>query len=564
MKDMATEKNDPQRGTGMRPRHDAASRILRNVPEIDIDLSSYDPWKEIESTLTSRNIVPGTIEDHFLTASILLREIDESPYEGDLNTQALQSAGLVPLLVEEVEGKKRLFIGINGGDFTSKENVDPTQIDQATQSLTTLLTGEDFYEKIGVVMPQKTFFQFSSYVTDNEARQKQLGQISNEMQTSEILTTIINQAAMKDASDIHCEPTPTQEGRPSMVRVRYRVDGVLETANIRMSNEILSRFVSHVKGKCGLNITEKRHPQDGQFRFTDEEGAQGLTKLNYRVSTLPEVNGEKLVMRLLSVDTDHFTIENLGLGETEQPKLERVLGQRQGLVLSTGPTGSGKTTTLYTMLNQLNDPSRSIMTSENPVEIYFEGITQSQVDETIGYVYSEILRAQLRQDPDVIMIGEIRDAETAKIAVEAAQTGHLVLSTLHTTSAMLAVPRLRVLGVDDSYIAESLLAVFDQRLVRKLTSDKVSYDAGDELSELMGETAPQGDVQLFKPGENGYSRRVLLPEIWIPGKDELQLIREGNTNPEEYMPFAIERGFCSKSSQWCAISIRRDNKFRRD
>jgi type IV pilus assembly protein PilB len=246
------------------------------------------------------------------------------------------------------------------------------------------------------------------------------------------------------------------------VRVRYRMDGMLK--NVLSYPKIQhNAVVIRIKIMANMDISERRLPQDGKF-YLKVAGEQ----YDFRVSTVPTVHGEKVVMRILKVSSANKRLEDLGFNEYNVERIEKLLSEPYGIILVTGPTGSGKSTTLVAMINELKDESVNIVTAEDPVEYTIEGVNQSQVRPEIGLTFARYLRAFLRQDPDIIMVGEIRDRETAQLAVEASMTGHLVLSTLHTNDASSAVDRLRNMGVDPRLVASSLLGVVAQRLVRKI------------------------------------------------------------------------------------------------
>lgn len=270
------------------------------------------------------------------------------------------------------------------------------------------------------------------------------------------VNSLIAQACEERASDIHLE---SQEDG---VRVRYRIDGVLQDVR-RLDKEMALAVFSRLKVMAELDISERRLPQDGAFRFSAGQGA-----IDLRVSTLPTVSGEKIVLRLLNSNRVELSLHKLGLAATEREQLERMLTQSYGMILITGPTGSGKTTTLYSAVQHLHSPTRNICTVEDPVEFRVPGLTQVSVNQKIGLTFASVLRAFVRQDPDVILVGEIRDYETADIAVRSALTGHLVLSSLHTNDAASTVTRLSEMGVEPFLIAASVVGVVAQRLVRQL------------------------------------------------------------------------------------------------
>jgi len=267
---------------------------------------------------------------------------------------------------------------------------------------------------------------------------------------------IINEAIKLNASDIHIEPTENN------AIVRYRIDGLL-SKNMDVTKNIYFPLASRIKIMADMDIAEKRIPQDGRIRysFMDE-------LYDFRVSTLPTLYGEKIVIRILKHDVGLLDLSRLGLGKYEYEMLTDFIEKPQGMIFVTGPTGSGKSSTLFACLNRIRKKPINITTIENPIEYKIEGINQVQINEKAGVTFASTLRSILRQDPDVILIGEIRDKETAEIAVQAAQTGHLVLSTLHTNDSIGAITRLRDLGIPSFLIASSLLCIVAQRLVRVL------------------------------------------------------------------------------------------------
>lgn len=283
--------------------------------------------------------------------------------------------------------------------------------------------------------------------------------VLQEAPVAKMVEVILKNAIDGKASDIHIEP---MEG---FVRVRYRVDGVLYNS-ITLPSKVGPAIVSRIKILSNLKIDEKRKPQDGRFRITD------LGKMiDFRVSTFPVANGEKVVMRILDKTAGLIDLEQLGFFGRDLEMLKKVIEEPFGIVLVTGPTGSGKSTTLYSVLNILNREGVNIVTLEDPVEYVLEGISQSQVRPEIGYTFASGLRSILRQDPDIVMVGEIRDNETAELAIHAALTGHLVFSTLHTNTAVGAVPRLVDMGIQPFLISSSLKLVIAQRLVRRICPD---------------------------------------------------------------------------------------------
>ncbi|MFA4881147.1 MAG: GspE/PulE family protein [Candidatus Doudnabacteria bacterium] len=286
-----------------------------------------------------------------------------------------------------------------------------------------------------------------------------LRKMAKELPVVKIVDTLLEYAIYENASDIHIEPL---EGE---IVVRYRVDGVLRDV-MSLPKKILAGVVARIKVLSDLKIDEHRLPQDGRFKIENEE-----YKISFRVSVIPVFNGEKIVMRLLFESAKPFTMEELGLRLNALKIVKLNINRPHGMVLSTGPTGSGKTTTLYSILNILNTPEVNICTIEDPIEYHMPRINQSQVAPKIGYTFSNGLRSLLRQDPDIIMVGEIRDSETAEMAIHSSLTGHLVFSTLHTNNAAGAIPRLIDMKIEPFLLASTLNVIIAQRLVRKICSN---------------------------------------------------------------------------------------------
>ena len=271
-----------------------------------------------------------------------------------------------------------------------------------------------------------------------------------------LINALITEAIKENASDIHVEPFE------SRLSIRFRVDGVLREV-LEPPRAIASLLCSRIKVMAQLDIAERRLPQDGRIALKVAN-----RPVDIRVSTLPSGHGERVVMRLLDKQAGRLDLTQLGMGDVEQARLENMVQKPHGIILVTGPTGSGKTTSLYAMLSVLNDSKRNILTVEDPVEYDLDGIGQTPVNTKVDMTFAKGLRAILRQDPDVVMVGEIRDSETAQIAVQASLTGHLVLSTLHTNSAVGAITRLQDMGVEPFLLSSTLLGVLSQRLVRNL------------------------------------------------------------------------------------------------
>jgi len=349
---------------------------------------------------------------------------------------------------------------------------------------------------------------------------------------------IIQTAVKEGASDIHIEPGEKK------LKVRFRIDGILfEMMNPPAS--MAAAITSRLKIMANLDISERRIPQDGRIRCT----VQGR-KLDLRMSTLPSSYGEKTVMRILDTRSINVKLEELGFSEASLEIWRRAIDEPHGIVLVTGPTGSGKTTTLYSSLRQLDKNKLNISTVEDPVEYHLDGITQTQMHEKIGMTFAKALKALLRQDPDVIMLGEIRDHETAHIAVQASLTGHLVLSTLHTNDAPSSVTRLVNIGLEPFLVGAALNAVLAQRLVRRLCNHcRTEQPVSEEMAEYLEMQGMQGTKMWGPQGcdkcrSTGYSGRVGLYEL-LTVDDALRDVIARNPNVTEFRRMCIERGMVS-------------------
>lgn len=346
-------------------------------------------------------------------------------------------------------------------------------------------------------------------------------------QVHEILTN----AVKRKASDVHLEPMARH------LSVRYRIDGRLNEVE-RHPTGLADPIASRIKVMAGLDISESRLPQDGRIKLT----VRG-EEVDIRVSTSPIANGESIVMRLLGRASLPLELDSLGLPKIALQKLGKALDKPHGIILLTGPTGSGKTTTLYSAMNALRGPEVKILTVEDPVEVMLDGINQVQVHPEIGLSYASSLRAFLRQDPDIIMIGEIRDGETAEIAHRAALTGHLVLSTLHTNSALGAYTRLNDIGVERFLVASTVIATIAQRLVRSLCDHcKTTMDIGPDEIALFEAHDVQATKKLYQANgcgnchQTGYAGRRPLIEIVEVDEELRAKIREGNAESHKLNP----------------------------
>ena len=366
----------------------------------------------------------------------------------------------------------------------------------------------------------------------------------------EKIKTLIRGALQTGASDIHLEPTP--DG----LRVRYRIDGVLRP-HVTFAPTEGRRLVTALKVMCEMDIAERRVPQDGRLSDRYTQGQKAIAGLDLRVSTLPCLNGrgqeEKVVLRLLRQNNTFQTLEQVGFTPHALDLYQSWVQQPQGLVIFAGPTGSGKTSTLYTTLRTIAQDTINVTTVENPVEYLLPGITQTQVHEVAGMTFAAGLRAILRQDPDVIMVGETRDEETAKIVIQAALTGHLVFTTLHANDALGTIPRLRDIGRDPGLLSDALLGVVAQRLVRRICPHcSQAHEPTDQEIKTLGLSSEAAKTGQWRKGvgcsqcfESGYRGREAIIELLHIDDRARQFIYEGNLlglmqslTPENFQSFA--------------------------
>ncbi len=377
-----------------------------------------------------------------------------------------------------------------------------------------------------------------------EKSEKELKELAEDLPIIKIVDALISHAIFQRASDIHIEP-----GENSLI-VRYRIDGILHDAMVLPKNTAPG-IVARIKVLSNLKLDEKRLPQDGRFKIVNESG-----RVSFRVSTLPTYYGEKTVIRILRESAQGFTLESLGFHGEDLERIHHGLKKRDGMLLATGPTGSGKTTTLYTMLDILNTTDVNISTVEDPIEYQMPRVNQTQIKSEIGLTFANGLRTLLRQDPDIIMVGEIRDGETASLAVNAALTGHLVLSTIHTNSSAGAIPRMIDMGVEPFLIVSTVKTIIAQRLVRRLTKDKEEYFLSEgekkELAKIVNldrvlqslkaekiidKNVTWDKIPFYKPkpskeSEDGYHGRVGIHEVLEVSSTIKEMILKGSTTDE--------------------------------
>lgn len=361
-----------------------------------------------------------------------------------------------------------------------------------------------------------------------------------------LVDILIKYASKVNASDIHIDPLEKN------IRVRFRIDGVLENS-ILLPKNIHGEIIARIKVLSRLRTDEHQSTQDGRFRYIFPETKDSLNAfIDLRVSIIPTYHGENAVMRLLSDKAENFSLENLGFSESDQRKIKSAIKKPSGMILATGPTGSGKTTTLYTLIKMLNSPEVSIVTIEDPIEYSIDNIEQIQVNARHGLTFANGLRSILRQDPNIVMVGEIRDSETANIAVNTALTGHLLLSTLHTNDAATTLPRLLDMNIEEYLVASTISIAIGQRLVRKICIDcKEKHTMTETLRESLRDTSfaklIKKDQIFYKGGgckkcnNSGYKGRICINEVLVAD----EIIREAilrKASASEIKTLAINRG----------------------
>lgn len=462
------------------------------------------------------------------------------------------------------DGKKQLAMAdpddVQAINFLQKQLGTDIQIFLATKS--NILAALDQYRgNIGSEISKVASESDGSGEEEEEISEEDVAEDSPIAQT---VNLIIEYAVNSGASDIHIEP------REKFVQIRYRIDGVLREAN-KLPKRTLAAMVSRIKILAGLKIDERRVPQDGRFKLN-----MNGRIFAFRVSTLPVTEGEKVVMRVLDETSEPLSLEQLGFWGLALENINSAIKQPHGMILVTGPTGSGKSTTLHSVLNILNKPDVNISTVEDPVEYRLEGVNQTQTNNVAGMTFSNGLRALLRQDPNVIMVGEIRDSETAGLGVQAALTGHLVFSTLHTNNAATCLPRLLDMGIEPFLIASVVRVVIGQRLVRRLVPEECESYSPDEkekkeierafginnnedwkrvldlaaVAEKIFEKPRSSKLTLWRPkkdlpeGKTGYRSRMGIYEVLNVSTDIQKLIVTGATS-EQIQDLAIKEGMAT-------------------
>jgi type IV pilus assembly protein PilB len=443
--------------------------------EIAFDLNLTDEAKVLKLLSTSYSLPIIDLKDHTLSEDI--KKIIPINY--------IQTNCLVPF---EILGKNIKIAITDGSKLSMLKNLKTITGLEPELYAASISDVQNFIEKLqkdeninikeinkNSAIENIDLSKLEDVTLESEKKEKEITPIENESDVIKFGHAIITEAILVGASDIHIEPFKKTS------RVRYRVDGILITMDkfTKFLNENFSALVTRIKILSKLDISERRLPQDGAISFKYKTIESDL-----RISILPTNNNERVVMRILNKNAGEKKIEQLGFADNDLKIILKAISSSQGMVLVTGPTGSGKTTTLYSILNHINSPKLNILTAEDPVEYEMEGIAQVHVKDDIGYTFAAALRSFLRQDPEVILIGEIRDKDTVDIALKAALTGHLVFSTIHTNDAISTITRLQNMGTPDYLISAALSLVIAQRLIRKICPDCKTVDENTNLKLL--------------------------------------------------------------------------------
>jgi len=505
-----------------------AKKIIDQQTFDKIKLAHINTNKPIEQIVTDHNwaseeeIAKAKAEIHNIPYTDL-KEISVSPEALSLLPEAVARRYLCFPYGFDQDKEKLLLAMKNPLDLTASEFVEQKtgkKIASAIALEKNIITAiEQYYiqslsSKVTQALKETGTEQKTEVVGTRVLDSKQIGKIIREAPIAKIVSTLLEFAIKARASDVHIEP------EESRTKIRYRIDGILHEKLVLPKN-VHDAVVSRIKILSGMKIDEKRVPQDGRFNFR-----LGSDEVDLRVSSLPAVHGEKIVMRLLKKTGGIPSLPELGLRGRALKNLNEAIFLPHGIILVTGPTGSGKTTTLYSAISKVNTSRVNIITLEDPVEYEIVGVNQVQINPTAGLTFASGLRSFLRQDPDIIMVGEIRDQETAGLAIQAALTGHLVLSTLHTNSASGALPRLLDMQAESYLLASSMIDVVAQRVVRRICVHcKEEYQAPPKMIEdtkrVLGALLPtkSGETKLYRGrrcsecNETGYSGRIGIFEV---------------------------------------------------
>jgi type IV pilus assembly protein PilB len=443
----------------------------------------------------------------------------------DVKNGRITLAMVDPLNYEAIDDV-RLYTGLDVLPIIVSEK----EMDLAIQQLSSLRFDSKMEQLIGELRQ------------DEKAATVQLSpaeEVEDDAPIIRMVNSIMSQAVQARASDIHIEP------QDSYVRVRFRIDGELFEV-LELPKKSMAAVASRLKIMANLDISERRLPQDGRTRLMVDG-----REVDFRISSMPSIMGEKMVLRVLDHATALYTLEELGFSPTNLEKMNSIINRPHGMILVTGPTGSGKTTTMYSILSRINSVGKNLITLEDPVEYALPGINQVQINVKAGLTFPTGLRAVLRQDPDIIMVGEMRDSETAQLGVRAALTGHLLLSTVHTNSAAGTMARLVNMGIENYLLSSSLIGVVSQRLVRRLcTNCRQPYELDQKAAQRLGLNGEAERVFYRAEGCNmclntGYMGRLALHEVLVLGPEIRQAINSGVNSEDVLHQIAIQEGMIS-------------------
>lgn len=502
----------------------------------EVKVKSASSGKTIEEVLEQENVISKTKLAEARAKQlgipfISLENTSFSPHAVSLlDRSVVERLRLIPFLYDEKEKTLSIAmadpVDVEAIQFVrQKTGLDVKVFAADTQDVLRAISAQyrqELISEVGAAIKETQEVPFTKTVDS-----AQIAQIIKEAPIAKIVATILEYAVNSRASDVHIEP---QEDR---VRVRYRIDGILYD-KLSLPKSLQESVISRIKILSEMKIDEHRIPQDGRFNFRVGENEADL-----RISVLPAANGEKIVMRLLRKSGGIPTLQELGLNGVSLKALETAILRPHGIIMVCGPTGSGKTTTLYSVLARLNTTRVNIMSLEDPIEYKIQGVNQVQVNTNVGLTFASGLRAFLRQDPNIILVGEIRDSETGDLAIQAALTGHLVFSTIHTSDASGVLPRMIDLGAEGFLLASTMTAVLGQRIVRKICQGcKESYTPPpqliEEIKNILGILFPKKDeeIKLFRGkgcdqcGKSGYLGRVGIFEVLTVSEKTAHLILE--------------------------------------
>lgn len=528
-----------------------AEKLLTQEQYNEIKVKSASQGISEESIITSSNIVPEAkmAEAKAKTLGIPFISLDETSFSPQalafIPRPVAERFSLIPFMYDDK--MKNLSVAMsNPVDLDAltfiqqKTGLTIKTFAAAPGAVTRAITEQYRQEIVGEV--GRAVKETEEFAKTRTVDSKDIAMIIKEAPVAKIVSTILEYAVTSRASDVHIEP---QEDR---VRVRYRIDGILYD-RLSLPKSVQEAVISRIKILSDMKIDEHRTPQDGRFNFR-----VGDKEVDLRISVLPTSFGEKIVMRLLRKSGGVPTLQELGLTGTALKNLESSMLRPHGIITVVGPTGSGKTTTLYSVLAKLNTTRVNIMTLEDPVEYQMPGINQVQINPAVGLTFATGLRAFLRQDPNIILVGEIRDNETTELAIQAALTGHLVFSTLHTSNAAGALPRLVDLGAERFLLASTMTAVLGQRIVRTICGNcKISYvplpQIVTEMKSVLGTLfpPPNGEIKLYKGkgcdqcGGSGYLGRIGIFEC-LPVTDKITKLVLSNPDSGAIEREAIAEG----------------------